>query len=80
MTILLTFADANECEENAEACDLNADCTNTVGSWTCSCKTGYSGDGFYCTSMYWDVSIIVIVIILLCADAFILEGNIENDN
>ena len=27
------------------SCDMNAECTNTDGSYTCSCLAGYSGDG-----------------------------------
>jgi len=29
-------------------CDSNAKCTNIFGSFECSCKEGYSGDGFTC--------------------------------
>ena len=38
----------NECEINMDSCDVNADCTNTDGSYTCSCSGGYSVDGTYC--------------------------------
>ena len=33
----------------ANDCDVNADCTDTVGSYDCSCRSGYEGDGFNCT-------------------------------
>ena len=39
--------DYNECLQNT--CDKNADCTNTVGSHTCQCRNGYSGNGNTCT-------------------------------
>ncbi len=26
----------------------NAECTNTIGSFTCACDPGYSGDGTVC--------------------------------
>ena len=26
-------------------CDANADCTNQVGTFNCSCKSGFNGDG-----------------------------------
>ena len=29
-------------------CDENADCTNTEGSYSCSCKQGFDGDGSVC--------------------------------
>ena len=47
-TILTSNADINECDEHKDDCDTNADCTNTVGSYTCACKTGYTGNGKSC--------------------------------
>ncbi|KAK4478448.1 hypothetical protein RD792_013923 [Penstemon davidsonii] len=38
--------DINECESNP--CDEHGICTNTHGSFNCSCKTGYRGDGRGC--------------------------------
>ena len=40
--------DINECLTNNGGCHANASCTNTAGSRTCRCKTGFSGDGFSC--------------------------------
>jgi cysteine-rich repeat protein len=40
--------DINECVLGTENCDINATCTNTPGSFTCTCNTGYSGDGVTC--------------------------------
>ena len=47
----LCFTDINECIDNVHNCDANAVCNNTVGSFTCSCKTGYSGNGVMCMGM-----------------------------
>ena len=48
---VVLHADVNECESNdSNNCDENAQCTNTDGSYTCSCNPGYSGDGVSCTS------------------------------
>jgi len=33
-------------------CSANANCTNTIGNYTCSCKVGYTGDGIICTETY----------------------------
>ncbi|KAJ0644375.1 putative protein kinase RLK-Pelle-WAK family [Helianthus annuus] len=35
--------DINECEDPSNLCD--GVCTNTLGSYTCSCEDGYVGDG-----------------------------------
>ena len=40
--------DLDECTTNSHTCDVNAICQNTVGSHTCSCKAGYTGDGKTC--------------------------------
>ena len=34
---------------NMSRCDENAKCSNTDGSYNCSCNDGYQGDGFNCT-------------------------------
>ena len=39
------FADVDECAEGTDNCHTNADCTDTVGSFQCTCSPGYSGDG-----------------------------------
>lgn len=43
------FTDINECLSNRGGCEQN--CTNSMGSFQCSCNQGYSlsGDGFSCT-------------------------------
>ena len=44
--IVFYFLDVDECLK--KPCDENGHCTNTDGSFTCECNTGYSGDGFLC--------------------------------
>ena len=43
------FLDIDECSTNSHSCDTNAVCSNTDGSYTCPCNSGYSGDGKTCT-------------------------------
>ena len=43
------FSDNNECTLGTHNCHNNATCTNTDGSFTCACNTGYSGNGVKCT-------------------------------
>ena len=47
--VFLYHADVNECEAGTADCHDNADCANTKGSYNCSCKTGFTGNGTNCT-------------------------------
>ena len=47
----ILFLDIDECTLSIDSCDNNATCNNTVGSYTCTCNIGYTGDGFTCTGM-----------------------------
>ena len=44
--------DINECMTGANNCSQNGVCSNTDGSYMCSCDTGFTGDGILCTGMY----------------------------
>ena len=43
-------ADVDECEVDSNNCHEKSQCTNTEGSFACSCYPGYTGDGVACTS------------------------------
>ncbi|MCE9673222.1 EGF domain-containing protein [Myxococcus stipitatus] len=43
--------DINECANGTATCSVNATCTNTRGSYTCTCKAGYTGNGKTCTDI-----------------------------
>ena len=43
--------DLNECLFDNGGCDVNATCTNLPGSRTCTCNSGYTGDGLTCETL-----------------------------
>ena len=52
LTLYVTYnsdADIDECSTNSHSCDVNAICSNTVGSYACACKAGFTGDGKTCS-------------------------------
>ena len=40
------YADVNECLSNP--CSVDAECQNTDGCFTCTCKDGFNGTGIIC--------------------------------
>ena len=51
--------DINECSNTEDNnCDENAICTNTNGSFTCQCETGYTGNGTTCNGKSFCDSIV----------------------
>jgi len=46
-------ADVNECELETYPCNVHAHCTDTVGSFNCTCREGFDGDGFNCTGKFY---------------------------
>ena len=42
--------DINECDNGQNDCDSNAICSNSIGSYSCTCDTGYDGDGIHCSA------------------------------
>ena len=49
VTIYIFFyVDISECERGLDDCNQNANCINMLGSYSCICRTGFTGDGFTC--------------------------------
>ena len=48
----LSVQDINECTDGTHSCDANASCENSpVGSHSCTCNSGYEGNGNTCTDI-----------------------------
>ena len=53
LTAVYLLQDVNECEDpGGNDCHQNANCSDTIGSYTCTCMLGYSGNGTYCEGKY----------------------------
>ncbi|XP_078367311.1 microfibril-associated glycoprotein 4-like [Oculina patagonica] len=55
-TAVLVYCDMNledidECITGNHDCDVNANCTNTVGGHNCTCKEGFHGNGSSCSAL-----------------------------
>lgn len=55
MTNIFAITDENECKYRP--CDVFAHCTNTLGSFTCTCFPGYLGDGLHCEGKNLDYAL-----------------------
>ena len=48
VVFVVVCSDVDECTASSPVCDANALCQNTRGSFRCTCKIGYYGDGKTC--------------------------------
>ena len=55
-----SLLDIDECTTGLNSCDGNATCTNTIGSYFCTCFEGYTGDGFDCERKILQISQIIV--------------------
>jgi len=46
--LICNDTDINECATNNGGCGAGGSCTNTEGSFTCTCQSGYTYDGTTC--------------------------------
>ena len=53
--ICAPFSDVDECSASSPVCDSNAICSNTRGSYICTCKSGYTGGGKTCQGTFENV-------------------------
>merc|ERR1712136_193707 len=67
--------DIDECGSEADNnCDANANCSNKPGSFTCTCKEGFKGDGIECNGASTAVVTTLASIIVCLVSAFIMIG------
>ena len=52
MLITVFTADVNECDEGIHNCHENANCSDMVGGFNCTCNSGFTGNGTFCESKY----------------------------
>ena len=57
--------DIDECSTNSHSCDVNAVCSNNVGSYACSCKAGFTGDGNTCTGESFEFNFVRMICLFL---------------
>ena len=90
--LILLCADIDECTNGSDNCDAKAVCTNTHGSFTCTCQPGYAGNGVNCTGMYWYILLskktvvltkfgplnIVAKVYQICSTFQVLDTNVES--
>ena len=48
-TLIKHFSDINECSTGMHSCAEQAACSDNEGNFSCSCNTGFSGDGMTCS-------------------------------
>lgn len=46
--VFFIIPDIDECSTDTSPCDENAECTNSEGSYSCTCKQGFTGNGTSC--------------------------------
>ena len=50
--LLFNSLDLDECADGTHNCDVNAECYNTLGSYNCTCKDRFRGNGTKCTGNF----------------------------
>ena len=50
--IIFAVSDIDDCTGGTHDCDVNAECNNTQGSYNCTCKDGFHGNGTNCSGNF----------------------------
>lgn len=76
--------DIEECALGIDQCHSAATCSNTRGSYQCTCPAGSAGDGYNCTGI-WILRIVYVsdglgIMIDLCNECTGVPSNCGNHN
>ena len=52
LSLYNTPIDIDECALGLAGCDVNANCSDTEGSYECTCSLGYTGSGLECSGRW----------------------------
>ena len=51
--VFFSYSEINECVRGLHKCSSDAFCNNTKGSYNCTCKHGFAGNGRECRGRHW---------------------------
>ena len=46
--LFYSHSELDECDIGNHGCHMDASCSNQQGGFLCTCRVGYSGDGYTC--------------------------------
>ncbi len=73
--------DIDECVSGLHNCHSSASCTNTVGSYSCSCDHPYTGDGKTCNLVAGNYPTLIHVdFASICASLRVIETPRRNES
>ena len=77
VVLIKIIVDINECNVNNGGCEHS--CTNTVGSYTCSCNTGYQLNLGHCSGnlLYCSRKLLCIINMQILMSAIVIKVGVD---